>query len=395
MLTKLRAFLLFLLLVSVACPATVKQEGCTPDEARELLTNLVRLTLNETPHLVPSIFYHDTVPKQCQGIGRWWQKHKKPVIICATVAVIVTIAILSGKKSETTAADVASIAKGNKNLPPQDAILFDAAPTLVGIADEYIGMAQNFFPKEMAESLKSPNVESLSDKTKDYCSYFMHSLIDEISEYLSLYPAVLDQAKKIAQHPLTGGMLSQLDWDAYGKCTDSYESSRTNSHAYIDKAFNTNYAKNFTENSDLENLLKLGNIPNKTIGVMPPPGQIGSLARCSLNTIKKIFNTGKQTKNIASYLGLTKKEITTLAKSGKLRPHISETIDHIYRDSKHLESLNRFNRAKPIYKQYSKKPFPEPFIRDTIERLGIRTYPRPKGIPNNYITKFSKKVGGI
>ena len=376
MLKSVRAIVLFVLMIATASPTVPAKTSPAPvDQTEALFMALAEMTLRSDTLECTAGFWN---------IGKLWKKHKKEIIAAGVVVVMVTVALISGNKSNAPAErPVATTGE----LQKPDPMIFEKAPAITTLANEYKTVAENFFPKEIAQEIITTKPESLSDKAREHCAYFVHTIADEIAEYMTIFPQIIDEAKKIA--PYTGGALSNINWDACGKCTDSYETTRKKLHAGIDKTFKTNYAKNFTEKSDQENLFP------RTIAELPPPGQIGSLARTSLNTLKKIITAGKNTKEVAKYLGLTSKEITALRRSHQLKPHLTQTIDHIYKDRKHIESLNRFQRAKPIYRQYSKKPYPEPFIRNTIEKLGIRTYPRPKGIPDNYITKFSEKVGGI
>ena len=376
MLKSVRAIVLFVLMIATASPTVPAKISPAPvDHTEALFMALAEMTLRSDTLECTAGFWN---------IGKLWKKHKKEIIAAGVVVVMVTVALISGNKSQAPAERPVATAG---ELPPQNQIIIEKAPAITTLASEYKTVAENFFPKEIAQEIITTKPESLSDKAREHCAYFVHTIADEIAEYMTIFPQIIDEAKKIA--PYTGGALSNINWDACGKCIDSYETTRKKLHAGIDKTFKTDYAKNFTEKSDVEHLFP------KTIAELPPPGQIGSLARTSLNTLKKLITTGKNTKQVASYLGLTSKEITALRRSHQLKPHLTQTIDHIYRDRKHIESLNRFKRAEPFLLQYKNKPLSESFVRDTIQRFGIRTYSRPKGIPKHYHVQISVSGGGI
>jgi hypothetical protein len=57
------------------------------------------------------------------------------------------------------------------------------------------------------------------------------------------------------------------------------------------------------------------------------------------------------------------------------------------------ESGERIARA--ILKPYVKKPMPEYQVRMYIHETGIPTFPRPKGIPENYIVRITERGAGM
>ena len=60
-----------------------------------------------------------------------------------------------------------------------------------------------------------------------------------------------------------------------------------------------------------------------------------------------------------------------------------------------LESYEKFTRAEAFLEAYSKESLTEIQARELIHQMGIKTFPRPEGIPDNFIIKVSKKGAGI
>lgn len=50
---------------------------------------------------------------------------------------------------------------------------------------------------------------------------------------------------------------------------------------------------------------------------------------------------------------------------------------------------------KELYKAFRNQHLSEHQIRQVLHQAGIKTYPRPKGIPKNWETTLSEKGGGI
>lgn len=59
------------------------------------------------------------------------------------------------------------------------------------------------------------------------------------------------------------------------------------------------------------------------------------------------------------------------------------------------ESIALHKRARGTLKPYVKKPMPEDQVRMYIHQTGISTFPRPKGIPENYIVRITERGAGM
>ena len=108
--------------------------------------------------------------------------------------------------------------------------------------------------------------------------------------------------------------------------------------------------------------------------------------------ISEIVEMGKRAANIGEELGFTTQELAQLQKAGKLEITIANACEHLSPPMK--ESFEFFERAQSFLKPY-KGFIPESQARALIHQTGIKTFPRPNGIPNNFRIKITKKGAGM
>jgi len=60
-----------------------------------------------------------------------------------------------------------------------------------------------------------------------------------------------------------------------------------------------------------------------------------------------------------------------------------------------LESAAKHKNAQAFLKSYKKKFIPEEKARGYIHETGIPTFPKPKGIPENFLVRISDKGAGM
>jgi hypothetical protein len=60
-----------------------------------------------------------------------------------------------------------------------------------------------------------------------------------------------------------------------------------------------------------------------------------------------------------------------------------------------MESFEKFKKAEEFLKPYQGKYLPESEIRELIQQTGVKTFPRPAGIPENFRVKASKNGAGM
>lgn len=92
-------------------------------------------------------------------------------------------------------------------------------------------------------------------------------------------------------------------------------------------------------------------------------------------------------------LSLTAREMGQLKQAGTLETTLSESYRNLC--SSVQESVTLHKKAREILKPYAKKPMPESRVRELIHEVGIPTFPRPNGIPQNYIVTISEKGAGM
>ena len=79
----------------------------------------------------------------------------------------------------------------------------------------------------------------------------------------------------------------------------------------------------------------------------------------------------------------------------RLEATIVTGIDSIARNPAMLESFVLHKKAKEFLKPYIKKHMPEFKVRELIHETGFPTFPRPKGIPENFLVRITENGIGM
>ena len=108
--------------------------------------------------------------------------------------------------------------------------------------------------------------------------------------------------------------------------------------------------------------------------------------------VAEAIASGRKTAEIGEELGFTASEMGALKESGKLETTIAKAREDLSREMR--KSWELFDEAQKFLKPY-KGYMPESQARELIEQTGIKTFPRPKGIPENYRVEISDKGAGI
>lgn len=107
----------------------------------------------------------------------------------------------------------------------------------------------------------------------------------------------------------------------------------------------------------------------------------------------KIIEANKQAIVIAEDLGMPTSTISHLKQAGVLEKYLSAKVEQLAPELR--QSYELFQRAQAFLKPYSKTYITEAQARELIHQTGIKTFPRPAGIPEDYKIKISNTGAGI
>jgi len=105
--------------------------------------------------------------------------------------------------------------------------------------------------------------------------------------------------------------------------------------------------------------------------------------------------TTKNTLTMGEDLGLPVKEIGALKQSGELERITGKGRDFFAGNPEMQASYDLFRNAQTTLKPYTKKPMSEVEARSLIHQTGVKTLPKPAGIPEDYAIIISEKGAGM
>jgi tetratricopeptide (TPR) repeat protein len=108
--------------------------------------------------------------------------------------------------------------------------------------------------------------------------------------------------------------------------------------------------------------------------------------------VAEIVEMGKKTAMLGEELGLTAQEMGQLKQAGRLEGTVTRAYETLSPSMK--ESYELFKKAQEFLKPY-KGFMSESQVRELIHQTGIRTFPRPQGIPENFRVKISDNGVGM
>jgi hypothetical protein len=115
----------------------------------------------------------------------------------------------------------------------------------------------------------------------------------------------------------------------------------------------------------------------------------------NVGNVRELIKAGRETPLLAKELGFTKHDIAHLTQSGDLEKHVATAFENIIRDQTMVASLEKFRMAENFLKPYRSQYLFETHAKELIQQTGIRTYPRPTGVPENFRVRISDKGAGI
>ncbi|NGX37095.1 MAG: hypothetical protein K1000chlam2_00245, partial [Chlamydiae bacterium] len=341
------------------------------------------------------------IKKNWEKTKKFAKKHKKEILIGAAVVVataVIVVAVVATCSAGAAAAAAgaagaaASSGSGNKPVPKEPSSpheIINEAPTLKAAIDEHVASFKEFAAEDVI--IQSTDVyrdPTFGEKARNLGSILAHETLDGISEVASAIPQLGEELKSLGSRFLPENMLPSTENPFMRSPTVNHDNLDAKGHQLIDQVFSTDQAEQYTADAKAHNPMN-----DFTIGLLPPPGKFSK----GLNTSKfrEIVEVGKETVVLAEDLGFTAREIAQLEKSASLEKTIGNTFENLVCKPALQESYQVFKRAEDVVKPYLGKYMAESQIRELIHEAGIRTFPRPKGIPENFRVKISNKGVGI
>lgn len=225
----------------------------------------------------------------------------------------------------------------------------------------------------------------------------------------------------LINYPVGAGMKQLKDWGVKGALENK---TVPYLHEKVDQAYKTNYTANFDPKKDgpLErfvqdlvfdpmNLVFMGMGSSVKVVVLAEsavkigtriaiPETIGKFAMTRVPRIgtgvgiEEIVK-GRQITSFARDLGYSGSEIVRLQQAGRLSETIASAFENIVKIPAKRESFELFNKAQEFLQPYSKQFMIEAQCRELIHVAGVRTFPRPIGIPENFRIKISNTGAGL
>lgn len=363
---------------------------------------------NEDEYLIiPAIAHGDAQPLLCKNwFSKKWKKtkkfvkkHRKEILIGAAVVVAVAAIVVVVAATPAAAAGVAAGAAGAASAgksdkeeaeePNPQKPLFEAlheAPVLEGTINEHVASFKEFTAEDVIIQSIDAQDPSWADTTRELGSLLAHETLEGISEMTSILPGLEEDIKEFGSKIFPGQAPS--DNPFMKSPQETYDRLVEMGHEMIDRTFATNQSIQYTEEAKANDPLN-----DFTTGYIPPPGSFSK--GLSTSKFREVIEAGKETAVLAEELGFSAKEIAQLEQAGALEKTVTRAYKELVNNPAMFESKQRFKQATDFLKEYKGKYMPEIRVRELIHEAGVKTFPRPKGIPDNYRVKLSNKGAGI
>lgn len=134
------------------------------------------------------------------------------------------------------------------------------------------------------------------------------------------------------------------------------------------------------------------------------PGAIAKAAAKGLKSSSKIINLAKKAASTGELItaeATTAAEVATLVEKGQKASSAGERLSLApKRKYNHLsvsseESISLHKNAQKILRKYTKIPLPEATVRQLIHEAGFPTFPRPRGVPKDFLVMVSDSGAGM
>ncbi len=177
-----------------------------------------------------------------------------------------------------------------------------------------------------------------------------------------------------------------LSWEQKGELA-GYALGKHGTDIFAPGAFVALASKSLKCAQEFAAIAKNIKIAQETL-LLETAAEIGSSAK-----IAEVVEAGQKITFLAEELGFTAREMGQLKQAGKLETSIANSYEHLSLSMQ--ESIALHKKARDALEPYIKKPMPEERIRMYIHETGFRTFPRPIGIPENYVVRITEKGAGM
>lgn len=338
---------------------------------------------------------HDQIdPTLCKNwFSSSWKKtksfvrnHKKEILIGAAIVVGTTILVIAIVAASSTgaaaalagAAGAAAEAKNSENADiPTLLENAEECEILRAAVREHVAEFKEFIAEDIV--IQTTDIErepTFGEKARELGAFFAHEAFEEIADLASLMPQFSQELNDLGDKVIPGERSS----DPY----ENYHNLVAQGHKMIDGIFSTELSDIYSEEAKAQKPLN-----EYVIGELPPPGSFSRGLKTS--KLRKAVEAGKETTVIAEELGFTANEITQLEKAGKLEKAVADGLS----EEAKAVSIERSKKVREALSKHSGMYMPEATVREIIHDAGIKTFPRPKGIPKNYRVKLSDKGAGM
>ncbi len=111
--------------------------------------------------------------------------------------------------------------------------------------------------------------------------------------------------------------------------------------------------------------------------------------------VAKVIQANQKIVTAGNELGMSAREMFKLKQSGKLKNDLHSVYENMFKTPAMRESFEKFVKAEEILKPYVNKIMPEGQIKELIHQAGVETFPRPVGVPDNFVARLTDKGAGI
>ena len=109
--------------------------------------------------------------------------------------------------------------------------------------------------------------------------------------------------------------------------------------------------------------------------------------------IGEIVENGQKVASLAKELGFSSQEVGRLKRTGTLETTVATSFEKMNSELQASVILHR--KAREALKPYVKRSLPEVQVRELIHNVGIPTFPRPQGIPEDFLVMISNTGAGM